>query len=229
MCVLSACPPRSCCSPAHLLLLVTWHIPAQRSFHLVLPLLKTFSWSFCCAHTSNPSYSLCCLPFPKGHAPEWGQVCPDLLLAEHCCCWDMLSSRLLPTDSGLYRPTEESMRFWTFMVQPLAAYESSTTFVGFGERCWQFCSMLTLVCAHLSVQSMFLFPYFSPKNKYLFYHHFSQVTRTPLWVLCLLKYKTFRADSSGRNDRINRIAFSFVLSLHPHLFCTVQNRLFQEW
>lgn len=75
-CVLSDCPPPSTlCSPAHLLLLVTQRIPAQCFFHLALLVLKTLSRSFCCAHTSNPSYPLCCLPFPKGNTPGWRQVC----------------------------------------------------------------------------------------------------------------------------------------------------------
>lgn len=129
-----------------------------------------------------PATHSAAFPAPRGTPLGGDGSVSDLLLAERRCCQDVpyrtvgSAAGYLPTHSGLCRPTKESMRFWTFMVQSLAAYESSMAFVGFGERCCQFCWMLSLVHTHLSVQSMFLFLCFSPKKKSLFYHHFSQVT-----------------------------------------------------
>lgn len=111
MCVLSGCPPppRTLCS-AHLLLLVTQQIPAQCFFHLALLFVKTFSWSFCCVHTSNSSYPFCCLPFPKGSNPEWRQVSHLLLELPGCATgyngifgiwWKMLTI-LLHAEFGAY-------------------------------------------------------------------------------------------------------------------------------
>lgn len=144
--------------------------------HLALLLLKTFSWSFCCVHTSYSSYPLCCLPFPKGSAPGW-------------------ETGLSPT-AGTARMCHRVQRhFWNLLKDDdnsAACRNWSISISVFREGVW----------FHIFLQKP------SP-----FYHHFSQVSCTPQWVLCLQKYKKFKTDSAGRNDRINRIAFSFVFSL----------------